>query len=66
MFGLGVPELLVVSAVVLLLFGGKNIPGIAKGLGKGIREFKGELNGVKKDVSSLEENTQTKQEPNIT
>jgi sec-independent protein translocase protein TatA len=41
MFGqLGPTELLVIVFVIILLFGGKKLPELAKGLGKGIREFK--------------------------
>jgi len=40
MFGMGPWELLLVFLAVLLLFGAKRLPEIAKGLGKGIREFK--------------------------
>lgn len=46
MFGLGTPELLFVMLVVLLLFGGKKIPELMKGLGKGVRSFKDGMNGV--------------------
>ena len=38
------PELLMVLAIVVLLFGGKKIPELAKGLGKGIRDFKKAVN----------------------
>lgn len=38
-FSLGGQEILIVLFVILLLFGGKKIPELAKGLGKGIREF---------------------------
>lgn len=39
LFGLGGPELMIVAFIVLLLFGGKKLPELMKGLGKGIREF---------------------------
>lgn len=42
-FGLGIGEILVVFALVLLLFGAKRIPLIARGLGAAIRNFKGEV-----------------------
>lgn len=42
---LGYPELLVVLGVAVLLFGGKKIPELAKGLGEGIRNFKTSLKG---------------------
>jgi sec-independent protein translocase protein TatA len=40
MGGLGVPELLVILAIVLLLFGAKKLPDLARSLGKSTREFK--------------------------
>ena len=43
MSSLGVPELLIILAVAALLFGGKKIPEVAKGLGEGIRQFKAAL-----------------------
>ena len=36
----GGPEWLIILAIILLLFGGKKLPGLMKGLGKGIKEFK--------------------------
>ena len=42
---IGLPELLVILVVALLLFGGKKIPEVAKGLGEGIRNFKSSLKG---------------------
>jgi len=38
--GLGAPELIAIFAIILLLFGGAKLPGLAKGLGQSIREFK--------------------------
>lgn len=43
MFGLGMQELIVIFLIVFLLFGAKNLPEIAKGLGKSIKEFKNAL-----------------------
>ena len=42
--GLGLPEILVICLVVLLFFGGRKIPELMKGLGKGVRNFKEGLN----------------------
>ena len=42
---IGMPELLVILGVAVLLFGGKKIPELAKGLGEGIRNFKTALKG---------------------
>jgi sec-independent protein translocase protein TatA len=41
---IGLPELLVILVVAVLLFGGKKIPELAKGLGEGIKNFKSALN----------------------
>jgi sec-independent protein translocase protein TatA len=42
---IGLPELLIILVVAVLLFGGKKIPEVAKGLGEGIRNFKDSLKG---------------------
>lgn len=42
---IGMPELLVILGVAVLLFGGKKIPEVAKGLGEGIRNFKSAIKG---------------------
>ena len=47
MFGLGVPELLIILAVVLLLFGGARIAGLGKSTGRALREFKEETKDLK-------------------
>ncbi|MFT6815552.1 MAG: sec-independent protein translocase protein TatA [Sphingobacteriales bacterium] len=48
--GLGMQEILLILLVLILLFGAKKIPELAKGLGKGIREFKDASSNVKKDI----------------
>ena len=40
MFGLGVQEIMLILLIALFFFGGEKIPEIAKGLGKGLREFR--------------------------
>ena len=45
MFGIGFQEIIVIALVELLFFGGKKIPELMKGLGKGVRSFKDGMNG---------------------
>jgi sec-independent protein translocase protein TatA len=53
MFGnLGIGELLIIMVVILLLFGAKRIPEIAGSMGKGIREFKRNINDATREVTS--------------
>lgn len=54
MFGLRLPELLVIALVILLLFGGKKLPELMKGLGKGIKGFKDGMKDI--ETPSEEEN----------
>ncbi|ACY49377.1 twin-arginine translocase TatA/TatE family subunit [Rhodothermus marinus] len=52
MFGnIGAPELLLIFLVVLLVFGAKRIPEIARGLGRGIREFKEATREISREIS---------------
>lgn len=51
LFGLGMQEIIVIALIVLLLFGGKKIPELMKGLGKGVKSFKDGM----KEISSDEE-----------
>ncbi len=46
MFGLGMQEILLIALIVLLLFGGKKIPELMKGLGKGVKSFKDGLKEI--------------------
>jgi sec-independent protein translocase protein TatA len=45
---IGIPELIVILFIIILLFGGKKIPEVAKSLGTGIAEFKKALSGKEK------------------
>ncbi len=47
--GLGMQEVLLIALVVLLFFGGKKIPELMKGLGKGVRSFKEGMNNMEKE-----------------
>jgi sec-independent protein translocase protein TatA len=66
MFGnLGFPEILIIMVIVLLLFGAKRIPEIAGSMGKGIREFKKNINDATREVRaetnpSIEADTQSR------
>lgn len=51
-FNLGGGEIMVVLLVVLLLFGSSKIPEFAKGLGKGIRQFKDAADGIQRDIQN--------------
>jgi twin arginine-targeting protein translocase, tatA/E family len=52
--GLGFQEILVIALIVLLLFGGKKIPELMNGLGKGVRSFKEGMKEVEKEVGDKE------------
>ena len=51
---LGMPEILVILVVVLLLFGGRKIPELMRGLGSGIKEFKNATKEDEDDASKIE------------
>ena len=49
LFGIGMQEVLVIALIVLLLFGGKKIPELMKGLGKGVKSFKDGMKEIETD-----------------
>ena len=53
--GLGMQEVLLIALVVLLFFGGKKIPELMKGLGKGVRSFKEGMNNVEKEIEEIKD-----------
>ena len=58
MFGLGVPEIIVIAVIMLLIFGAKRLPSIGEGLGKTVKE----LRGVKKEIDDIKK-SEAKREP---
>jgi sec-independent protein translocase protein TatA len=52
--GLGIPELLIILAVVLLLFGGARLAGLGKSTGRAIKEFKEETRGIRANDDQVE------------
>lgn len=56
MFEIGTQEIIFIVLIVLLFFGGKKIPELMKGLGKGVRSFKEGVKGVENDLDIRDEN----------
>ena len=59
---LGTWEIVAIVLVVLLLFGGKKIPELMKGLGKGVKSFKQGMNEVEKEIKEIDEEGYKKDE----
>ena len=53
--GIGMQEVLLIALVVLLFFGGKKMPELMKGIGKGVRSFKEGMNNIEKEVENSEQ-----------
>ena len=53
--GIGMQEVLLIVLVVLLFFGGKKIPELMKGIGKGVRSFKEGMNSVEKETEATDQ-----------
>lgn len=58
---MGVTEIIIIALIILLLFGGKKIPELMKGLGKGVKNFKDGVNGVEKDIKGDSEKNETEE-----
>lgn len=66
LFALGGPEIILIVAVILIFFGAKKIPELARGMGRGIREFKDATREVTKDMDedvNVNEKSTTKNNP---
>lgn len=64
-FGLGTTEIILIVLVVLLLFGGRKIPELMKGIGKGMKSFKDGIQGVNEDLKDIpkDQSATEKKEP---
>jgi len=60
------PELLIVLAIVVLLFGAKKIPDLAKGMGKGIKDFKKAIKEDEEEVVEIAKKEESKIEEKVT
>jgi len=66
MGGLGAPEIILIIIAILILFGGKKIPELMKGLGKGMKEFKDAQNGESSSTSTTSgSTTSTDEKPRV-
>ncbi len=52
---IGYGEILIVALIILLLFGGRKIPELMKGIGKGIRSFKDGMNNIEKEIEGTDD-----------
>ena len=51
---LGIWEILLIALIVLLIFGGKKIPELMQGLGKGVKSFKNGMKGIEEDIENCD------------
>ena len=58
---IGGSEIIVILLIVLVLFGGKKIPELMKGLGKGVKEYKKAMNGIEDEINGGQETNATPQ-----
>ena len=61
---LGTGEIIIIALVVLLLFAGKKIPELMRGIGKGVKSFKDGMNDIEKQINAEPEETPAKQDDN--
>ncbi len=61
-FNLGTGEIIIIVFVILLLFGGRKIPELMKGIGKGVRSFRQGMNEISDELNNPPADTKTKSE----
>ena len=62
MFGIGMPELIIILVIILIIFGAGKLPEIGSGIGKGIRNFKKATNEAKEEIASSAEEEEKKED----
>ncbi len=62
LLGLGMQEIILIALIVLLLFGGRKIPELMKGLGKGVKSFKDGVKGIEEDTDLSDKGNKEKKE----
>jgi len=60
---IGGQEIIIIALVVLLFFGGRKIPELMRGLGKGVKSFKEGVNGIEDDIMKDDKKEKTASEP---
>ena len=62
LLGIGMQEVLLIGLIILLLVGGKKIPELMKGLGKGVKSFKDGVKGIEDDIEMSDKENNDKKE----
>ncbi len=62
MFGIGMPELIIILIIILIIFGAGKLPEIGSGIGKGIRNFRSATKEKQEAISPPEENSETNED----
>ena len=62
LLGVGMQEIILIALIVLLLFGGRKIPELMKGLGKGVKSFKDGVKGIEEDTDLSDKGNKEKKE----
>lgn len=62
LLNLGAPEIILIVLAVLILFGGKKIPELMRGLGKGVKEYKNAVNSVEDEIKSATDTGEEKKD----